>query len=320
MFCRPCQAFAKKIRTFSKKDAKFLQKALLFVIIAVEMRNGKGKDMRTVRLGVWLLLIFFALSGCHAATERTFSIVFLDVGQGNATLLQTPDGDVLVDCGPESAQETLCRKLKARGVQTLKFLILTHPDEDHIGGADVILEQFSVDAILYNGGVEESESFARFLAAAAQKNLPVTALDRDDEAILEDLKITVLHPEDRTDPGEGNKGSLVLRAEYRGLSVLFTGDADESVEKLLLQGNAARLSAMVLQVGHHGAATSSSSEFLQAVSPSVAVISCGAGNRYGHPDGRVLERLRGIGATVYRTDLEGDIVLLWNGETLQKQE
>ena len=276
--------------------------------------------MRTVRLFAFLLLILLVLSGCRPAAEKPFSVVFLDVGQGNATLLQTPDGDILVDCGPESAQETLCRKLKSRGVESLKFLILTHPDEDHIGGADVILEQIPVEAILYNGGTEESESFSRLLTAAAQKGLSVTALERDDRAALGDLSITVLHPANRTDPGEGNKGSLVFRADYGALSILFTGDADETVEKTLLSGSANLLPATVLQVGHHGAETSSSLEFLQAVSPSVAVISCGAGNRYGHPDGRVLERLREVGASVYRTDLEGDVVLIWNGETLQKQD
>ena len=276
--------------------------------------------MRTIRLFVLFLLVLLFLFGCRPAAERQFSVVFFDIGQGNATLLQTPAGDILVDCGPERAQETLCRKLKSRGVETLKFMILTHPDEDHIGGADLVLEQFSVEAILYNGAAEESESFSRFLSAASQTGLSITALDQYDEAILGDLKLTVLHPEDRANPPTGNKGSLVFRADYGALSLLFAGDADESVEKALLNSKSDLLPATVLQVGHHGAATSGGAEFLRAVSPQIAVISCGAGNAFGHPDGRTLARLEAVGAEIYRTDLNGDVALVWNGETLAKQD
>ena len=276
--------------------------------------------MRLARFGVLLLLLLFLLPGCRPTAEKPFSLTFLDVGQGNATLLQTPKGNLLVDCGPESAQETLCRKLQARGIRSIKAVIFTHPDEDHIGGADLILEQFSVEQILYNGAAEENESFLRLQNAAEQKNIPMEALDRDDEVLFGALKITVFCPVDRTAAQMGNQGSLVFRAEYQTLSVLFMGDAEESVEKELLQTyGASALAATVLQVGHHGSATSSSPEFLAAVSPTYAVISCGAGNRYGHPDGRVLERLQAVNATVLRTDLEGDLVLQWNGESLQRQ-
>ena len=277
--------------------------------------------MRVARFGVLLLLLLSLFFGCSASREKTASVVFLDVGQGNATLLQTPKGNVLVDCGPESAQETLCRKLKARGIRSLQFLVLTHPDEDHIGGADVILEQFSVDKILYNGAAEENESFLRLQTGAEQKKIPMVALDRDDEAVLGDLKLTILHPQDREDPGEGNESSLVFRVQYGAAAILFTGDADEDVEEALLKTcGAESLAATVLQVGHHGSDTSSTAEFLAAVHPNYAVISCGAGNRYGHPDGRVLERLDAVGAKVLRTDLDGDIVFYWDGETLQRQE
>jgi len=280
--------------------------------------------MRTVRAGALLLFILFLCMflcvGCRLKIKVQALVAFLDVGQGSAALLQTPDGNVLVDCGPEGAQESLCRKLRSRGVKTLKFMILTHMDEDHIGGADLILEQFAVETILYNGSEEKNESFARLLTAAERKNLSMVALDRDDEAILGDLKITVLHPTDRTDPGEGNQSSLTFFARYGALSILFMGDADRNVEEQLLENPGAdNLSATVLQVGHHGSETSSSSEFLAAVHPSYAVISCGAGNSYGHPDGRALERLKKTGAVVCRTDLEGDITLFWNGSVLQKQ-
>lgn len=278
--------------------------------------------MRTVRFSALLLLFLFLLSGgCRSKPEPRASLVFFDVGQGSAALLQTPGGNILVDCGPESAQETLCRKLKSRGVEELQFLILTHFDEDHIGGADLILEQFSVETVLYNGGIEENESAARLLAAAAQKDLSMTALDRDDEAILGDLTITVLHPSDRNDPGKGNGSSLVFLARYGECSVLFTGDADTDVEEELIKRyGAERLSATVLQVGHHGSATSSSSAFLEAVQPTYAVISCGAGNTYGHPDGRILERLEQTGAIICRTDLEGDVTFFWENSLLQKQD
>ncbi len=274
--------------------------------------------MRFTRFGILLLLFLFLFSGCRPTAEKPLSLIFLDVGQGNATLLQTPKGNILVDCGPENAQETLCRKLQARGIRSIKAIILTHPDEDHIGGADLILERFSVEQVLYNGATEENESFLRFQKTAKQQNIPMEALDRDDEVLFGALKITVFCPIDRTAEQTGNQGSLVFRVEYQTVSALFMGDAEESVEEELLQTyGASGLAATVLQVGHHGSATSSSPEFLAAVSPTYAVISCGAKNRYGHPDGRVLERLKAVNATVLRTDLEGDIVLQWNGESLK---
>lgn len=261
------------------------------------------------------LFLLCLLCSCRAEPPVRFSALFLDVGQGNAALLRTPQGDILVDCGPEASQESLCRKLKANGVKTLQCLILTHPDEDHIGGADVILEQFAVKHLLYNGATEKSESFSRLLESAKKKKIEPVAVRAGDASRLGELQISFYYPV--SDPASGNQGSLIFRAQYQSQSVLFMGDAEEAAEKQLLSNlTADQLSATVLLAGHHGSATSCSPEFLHAVNPQIAVISCGAGNRYGHPDGRVLARLQNLGTTVYRTDLNGDLLFQWNGETL----
>ena len=275
------------------------------------------KTKRLLLLPVLLLLLSVLLSACRAAPTAEFSVLFLDVGQGNAALLRTPQGDVLVDCGPEAEQETLCRKLQANGVKTLKCLILTHADEDHIGGADVILEQFEVANILFNGDEEQTESFVRLHDLALQKGLEMTAVEAGDEGSLGDLQIQFLHPDAKTDSGKGNHSSLVFRAECGGASILFMGDADVSAEESILKRcSAQQLAANILLVGHHGSDTSCGSRFLEAVKPDHAVISCGAGNRYGHPDGRVLARLQDAGAQVYRTDLNGDVTFTWSADSI----
>lgn len=279
--------------------------------------------MRRIGSILLFLLLCLSLCACRGSSLQnppTLQASFLDVGQGDCTLLRTSDGDILIDCGPEAAQESLCRKLKTLGVKRIALLILTHPDEDHIGGADAILDAFPTDLAYLNGSEPDNESAVRLRDSLREHNVKTEVVRAGNSISIGDALLTFLYPFADSEIKDGNESSLVFRVQFGETAILMMGDAEQETETALLDRyGSAHLAADVLHVGHHGANTSSSKDFLRAVSPSIAVISCGSGNRYGHPDGRTLERLSEAGAEVVRTDLSGSITLISDGKTVQTQ-
>lgn len=256
------------------------------------------------------LLLFLLFIGCseEEGREPLLEVVCLDVGQGDATLFRTADGDILVDGGTESSQATLCNRLRELGVRSLRLMVLTHADEDHVGGADGILSEFDVKTLWINGSTETNESILRLYQEASIRGVPMEVVSAGKQEILGDAILTVLFPMDAIP--EGNEGSIVLAVHCRGTVLLMMGDAGEQTESELLSAyGEAQLKADLLHVGHHGSGSSTGLDFLTVVQPSSAIISCGAGNAYGHPDGRTLARLQNTGAKIYRTDLLGEIVI-----------
>ena len=247
--------------------------------------------------------------GCHRGkgSEPLWELICIDVGQGHCTLLRTPDGDVLVDAGSEISQGDLCQRLKSYGVQRLKLMILTHSDEDHIGGADGILEHFEVEEIRWNGIATENDSFARLIDAVKKKNVPMDVFLANDGRSVGGAHIGVLSlPIEKK--ASANDCGLVLLIRCGAFGALIMGDASSDVEAdLIKRYGAAHLQTDVLLVGHHGASTSTSSGLIEMADPQYAVISCGAGNPYGHPDGRTLARLEAAEVEILRTDLDGDV-------------
>ncbi len=258
------------------------------------------------------LLVFCALfllcCGCSESKDPPIlEMICLDVGQGSATLLRTAEGDVLIDAGGDGSQEELCRKLEAFGVERLALLILTHPDEDHIGGADGVLEQFEPDVVWTNGAVAETECFEMLERTVRAKEIPVRTVRAGDGITLGSIHLSVLSPFAQLSWDE-NEESLVLLLRCGSFGALLMGDVGMKRERAILEMyGGAHLDVDVLCAAHHGSNTSSDTSFLDAAAPQYVVISCGAGNPDGHPDGRALARLQGTGAEICRTDLEGDI-------------
>ncbi len=264
------------------------------------------------RLLILLLIVCLLLSSCVAVSHRLpdgicMRLVFFSVGQGDATLIRTPVGDVLIDAGPESSQSELCRKLKREGVTTLMLAVFTHPDEDHIGGADGVLEEFDVQRIWLPAAEGEEESYLRLLDAAREKKVPIDRVAVGEHFQLGEVHLAVLSPLPNAF-GESNDQSIVLKLLCQDASVMFSGDAGSEVEEELLQSCCTLLDVDIYKVSHHGSNSSSGEAFLAAMSPEWAVIECGEGNAYGHPHGAVLERLKDCGAKVLRTDLDGDVI------------
>lgn len=261
-----------------------------------------------------LCLILLSCAETVQTSEPLLEVVFLDVGQGDSILLRVPSGDILIDAGTEESQQTLCKKLRAYGVTELLLAIFTHPDEDHIGGADGVLSEFPTREIWVPPNDATNEAYLALVAAAEEANSALRYVTAGELRKIDDVVLFTLSPMD-TVFGDSNESSIVLKVTCGETSALFMGDAGEKTESAMLDAyGAVHLRCDLYKVGHHGSATSSSQRFLEDIDPEWAVISCGEENPFGHPHGEVLKRLGKIGITVLRTDLLGDVVFASDGE------
>lgn len=241
---------------------------------------------------------------------------FIDVGQGDAILITTSEGNILIDTSEKGAEAQLDKYLKAAGVESIKYLVLTHPDADHIGNATYILENYSVKNVVMSKYANATTStFEKVIDTIEARQIGVLLLDVGDSFELGGVQNYVIAP--MKDYDDNNENSLVIRSSFGETVVMLTGDAEHKSEADIVERwNAATLKADILKVGHHGSNSSTTEEFLDAVSPKYAIISCGSGNKYGHPHDETMELLTEKGTTVYRTDLQGSIIFKTNGKTL----
>ncbi len=238
---------------------------------------------------------------------------FIDVGQGDAVLIKSADASMLVDAGDDSKGTAIQNYLQKQGIERLNYLVLTHPDSDHIGGAPVIIEKFEIDQVFLSDFEKDNSTYRKLVQALDNKGLVGSTPSVGQVFSLGDAQVTILGPCDTySDP---NNASLALLVQNGEDSFLFTGDAEEEGELAMLESGLS-LKADVYKAGHHGSKTSSSEAFLDAVQPEFAVISCGEGNSYGHPSAQTLNSFRSRGIQVFRTDEQGSIVAVSDGENI----
>lgn len=298
------------------------------MIALVEWRRGRLAIRRPLALTVMLVVIALTLWSrvLPAATAGRFQITALDVGQGDAIILRGPAGKtVLIDGGGEvegrpTGYDVGARRvvpaLRRLRVRTLDLVILSHPHEDHVGGLVAVLQNFRVGLVLDAGLPHPSPSYARFRALVRARGIPYRAARRGMRIDLGDgVRLAVLLPQEPLIIGSGsdpNLNSVVVRATYRHVGALFTGDMEALNESHLLDlGDDLR--SVILKVAHHGSNTSTTEPFVDAVRPAIALISVGATNPFGHPHRRTLEILDEWGAQVYRTDRDGAILIQTDG-------
>lgn len=235
-------------------------------------------------------------------------VSFIDVGQGNCTLVTCGDSAILVDSGETGAAQDVISYIKNRNIDKLDCVIATHPHSDHIGGMAQILTEFEIKDVIMpeipDDIIPTTKTYEKFLNAVAENAENVIAAEAGMTYSYGEMKLEIFAP--LRDYDNLNDMSVVSRISYGETSVMFTGDATEAVEKDLLKKNV-DYSADLLNVGHHGSKTSSSEKWLNAVSPKYAVICCGAGNDYGHPHSVVTNRLEKLGVEYYRTDIDGTV-------------
>ena len=253
------------------------------------------------------------------AVDCEAAVYFLDVGQGDSALIRIgEDFAMLVDAGIRESGDAIEEDLAALGVTELDAVIATHPHADHIGAMTQIIEAYPIGTfympVLPDDQTPTTATYENMLDALDKQNVPVEQItDKTEIAVPENAVFDVLSPRAGDAFDEINDYSAVVRFTYGSISFMLTGDAEEPVEENILESGA-EISAQVLKCGHHGSSSSTSLPFLRRVNPAVAVISCGADNKYGHPHRETLESLNALGCTVLRTDELGTIAVTTDGE------
>lgn len=244
---------------------------------------------------------------------ESMEVHFMDVGQGDATLIQCSGEYMLIDAGDNSQGTRIQAYLKKLGVEKLDYLVLTHTDSDHIGGADVIISKFDVETVFLSDYKKDNSTYEDLMSALKYKHLTHSLPELGRNYTLGNATITFIAPNDTYDAP--NNSSLALVVEHGANSFLFTGDCEEQAEKDILEAGY-DVDCDVYKLGHHGSATSNSEDFLNAITPEYGVVSCEEGNSYGHPHAEPLNRLRAMGTLLFRTDEQGTVIAYSDGEKL----
>lgn len=262
------------------------------------------KSKSLIKIFLLFLLVIY-VNGC--AAEKLFSVHIIDVGQGDSIFIQTlEDKRILIDAGDEEAEHTVYSYLKRRGVKKIDVLIATHPDTDHIGSMDYIIDKFKISHFYMPNAKTDSEAFYNLLDSCKEKNLKIEYLTKGDRLKIDSsTTMEILSPSTITD--KNNLNSIVSLLNYKGYEFLFTGDAEKENESEILSScNLPDIE--FLKAGHHGSSSSSTDEFIEKLKPEAVAISCGYNNDYGHPHRSVLDTFRENGSVVYRTDKNGSLV------------
>lgn len=238
---------------------------------------------------------------------------FIDVGQGDCTLIVCDGHAMLIDAGEDSKGTAIQLYLQKQGIAALDYVIATHPDADHIGGMDVILTKFDCGTILLPDCTNDTKAYRNMIDAMEYHGYQATVPVVGDSYQLGAAAFTIIGPEKKYE--DLNNDSVCIRLVHGKNSFVFTGDAEAEAESDMLY-HIGELQGDVLKVAHHGSSDATTESFLQAVSPEYAVISCGEDNTYGHPHAAVLNRLRSAGVKVFRTDEQGSILATSDGERI----
>lgn len=287
-------------------------------------RNIRNKRKSVTAIVVVLIISFFAVyhftdgEGLYEQTglrntsqsdSELMYVNFIDVGQGNCTLVTCGDEAILIDSGEVGMAQTVISYIKNLDITELDCVIVTHPHTDHMGGMTKLLYEFEIGDLVMPEIPEDiiptTKTYEKFLTAVSDNAENVIAAEPGQTYSYGEMTLEIFAP--LRDYDDLNDMSVVSRISYGETSVMFTGDATTEVEQDLLKRKV-DYSADLLNVGHHGSKTSSSREWLEAVNPEYAVICCGMNNDYGHPHTDVTDRLEQLGVNYYRTDLLGNIV------------
>jgi competence protein ComEC len=299
----------------------------LGLFCCITSRRFRIAGALVVTTAAFAIVSGMSISSQAARTPSDFRLTMIDVGQGESMLLEAPDAPpLLVDAGgapfgtsgDEIGMRVVTPALWARGVGRLGGLLVTHGDPDHVGGAQAVVRDFSPPQLWLGVPVPTHIPTRELMRREREVHGTTEWLRRGTERAWGRARIRVLHPPepDWERPRVRNDDSIVIEVSYGDVAMLLTGDISEEVERTLIpQLTPSRI--RVLKVAHHGSRTSSSSALLDAWHPHVALISCGRGNRFGHPTTEVLDRLTAAGARVYRTDIDGEITLLTDGHDLR---
>ena len=308
-----------------------LPSPFLFLVWALILLTLASIHKRRI---LWKMLAMLLLSLClyqahmlYQSSSTVLKVTIFDVGQGDAVLLQTPEGkNILYDTGilslyQNSAERVILPELKARGITYLDAVILSHPHADHIGGMSTLINNLPVKVIYESGIRYDSNVYRSYVEVAAKAGIPVITIGWGDIIdIAESMRFFVTGPHPGLAGNDPNRWSVVVKAVFGHTSILLTGDADIQSEALMVAQYGGFLRSDLLKVGHHASQTSSGAEFLAAVKPTYAGASLARRNRYNHPHPDVTRRLSQAGTTALFTSLNGALVFTSDGQKVSHVE
>lgn len=273
-----------------------------------------------------IIISIFITSGCTSSISSNttepyngLKVHYIDVGQGDSELIQVNGKNLLIDAGPNESRDKLMSYLKKQNIKKFDYVIATHPDEDHIGGMGDVIKKYPIDKFYTPKKIVNTKTFKYMIQQLRNKNMKI---DTPEPGIKLDLgkntTAEMLAPNSMNYP-DTNNYSVVLKITYGNTKFLFTGDAEKTSESEMID-KGYDLSADVLKVGHHGSSGSTSQQFLDKVDPKIAIISCGKNNKYGHPHKKTINKLKKKNIQIYRTDVDGTIILMSNGSKISKNE
>ncbi|WP_455617941.1 ComEC/Rec2 family competence protein [Eisenbergiella sp.] len=305
-------------------------------------RNGYGPFRRFLFSASLVLCVSLLFAGCVPAVSGTdemgrseeaaaspvpapdaagvLKVHFIDVGQGDSIFIQSGTETMLIDAGTNEGGPVVTAYLQALGITKLSYLIGTHPHEDHIGGLDDVIRAFDIGMVIMPDVSHTTRTYEDVLDALLEKELRVVKPNPGDTYSLGEADFTTLSPDadiagQAAKDGDLNNLSVGIRLAFGSNAFVMCGDAEAPSEKAMVESGLS-LKADVLKLSHHGSSTSTCDEFLQAVSPSYAVISCGTDNSYGHPHKETMEKLAASGISVYHTDEQGTLIATSDGSQI----
>jgi len=286
----------------------------------LEIRAGLQKNLnKGTAVSLSLLVAILSVSWNMGQPDGQLHIIFMNVGQGDATLIVTPNGrQLLIDGGlyPSVLNDQLGRQIPFWD-REIDMMVATHPDADHVSGLVEVFDRYAIGRLITDGeGLGESPIYDEVLLAAETANTPIHPAKAGEMIHLDaGVRLEVLHPGDSLDMESRNENSVSMRLVYGSFTFLFTGDAEDRAEREML-ATELPLQSLVFKAGHHGSGSSSTLPFLEAVRPQIIVVSAGVDNRFGHPHPEMLARAEAIGAAVLRTDELGTIEVITDGQMM----
>lgn len=294
----------------NKKKSNFpVITIILFVILVVVFSTTKSNDKPEDKTTAPTII---------AQDGYNLTVHYLDVGQGDSEFIILPDGKtMLIDASTAEYGDDIVESIEGYGYSSLDYLVATHPDSDHIGGMTEVVESLAIGEIYMPRCTKTTNTYEKLLTSISDHNYSInTAKAGKSICTSSDYTIELLAPVG-DEYEDANNYSAVVKITFGSKSFLFMGDAEKLAENEMLDTEYSKLDADVLKVGHHGSHSSSTIDFLNAVTPTYAVISCGWDNSYGHPHQETLSKLASLGVEVYRTDLDGTITFVCDGNNIE---
>jgi competence protein ComEC len=280
-------------------------------------QQGRNISILWVFATFLFVVVIFLFYQDFKSLKTNLTFAMLDVGQGDGLFIESPTGtQIMFDGGPAHSVLGPLSRVMSPFDKTIDAMVITNPDADHIGGFLDILKNYKVGVVFKSGTFNDSKTYQNLEMEIKGQHIPEVILRRGMKLNLGGgAIINILFPDRDVSTWSSNDGSVVARLVYGKTSVMLTGDATNTTEKIILAENSkAQLSSTVLKVGHHGSRTSTSSDFVKALAPTYALISDGKDNKYGHPHKDTLDTLNKFGVKIFRTDLLGTIIMNSDGK------